>query len=87
MPQIELSAGIIEYEDTGGSGPVIVLLHGLLMNGSLWRQVVADLRRDYRCLIPTLPVGGHRQPMRAEADLSLRGLARLQAEFLTRANC
>lgn len=28
MQEIELSAGIIEYEDTGGSGPVIVLFSG-----------------------------------------------------------
>jgi hypothetical protein len=28
MKTIELSAGTIEYEDTGGDGPVIVLLHG-----------------------------------------------------------
>jgi len=31
MPEVTLSAGTIEYEDTGGSGPVIVLLHGVLM--------------------------------------------------------
>jgi hypothetical protein len=31
MNQIELSAGTIEYEDTGGDGPTLVLLHGLLM--------------------------------------------------------
>jgi len=31
MQEIELPAGIIEYEDTGGSGPVVVLLHGLAM--------------------------------------------------------
>ena len=41
-----------------------------------------ELRTDHRCLVPTLPVGAHRQPMRADADLSLRGLARLEAEFL-----
>lgn len=35
MQTIELSAGIIEYEDTGGSGPILVLLHGQLMNGSV----------------------------------------------------
>jgi len=35
MQEIALSAGIIEYEDTGGSGPVVVLLHGLVMDGSL----------------------------------------------------
>jgi hypothetical protein len=42
MQEIELSAGIIEYEDTGGSGPVVVLLHGLVMDGSLWRHVVRE---------------------------------------------
>ncbi len=84
MPEVELSAGIIEYEDTGGSGPVVVLLHGLAMDGSLWRRVVADLRSDYRCVAPTLPLGGHRRPMRPDADLSPRGIARLVAEFLER---
>lgn len=82
MQEVELSAGIIEYEDTGGSGPIVVLLHGLVMDGSLWRHVVRELRADHRCVVPTLPVGGHRRPMRADADLSLRGLAKLQAEFL-----
>ncbi len=84
MQEIELSAGIIEYEDTGGSGPVVVLLHGLVMDGSLWRHVVRELRADYRCIVPTLPLGGHRRPMRADADLSPRGIGRLEAEFLER---
>lgn len=82
MQSIELSAGVIEYEDTGGSGPVVVLLHGLVIDGSLWRHVVRELRADHRCLVPTLPLGAHRRPMRANADLSLRGQASLQAEFL-----
>src|SRR5215831_4958994 len=82
MPEIELSAGAIEYEDTGESGPILVLLHGLAMDGSLWRKVVRELRADHRCVVPTLPVGAHRRPMRANADLSLRGQAKLQAEFL-----
>ena len=30
--EIELSAGTVEYEDTGGDGPVIVFLHGLMMD-------------------------------------------------------
>ena len=84
MSEVELSAGTIEYEDTGGGGPVVVLLHGLVMDGSLWRHVVADLRSDYRCVVPTLPLGGHRRPMRPDADLSPRGIARLVGEFLER---
>jgi pimeloyl-ACP methyl ester carboxylesterase len=82
MREIDLSAGLIEYEDTGGDGPVVVLLHGVAMNGSLWRGVVADLRFDHRCVVPTLPLGGHRRPMRPEADLSILGMTRLVAEFL-----
>jgi len=61
-----------------------VLLHGLAMDGSLWRHVVADLRADHRCIVPTLPLGSHRRPMRPEADLSFRGHVELIAEFLER---
>ena len=81
---IDLSAGPILYQDSGGDGPVIVLLHGLLMTGSLWDAVVADLGPGFRCVRPTLPLGAHRQPMRPDADLSLRGLVRLLVEFLDR---
>lgn len=82
MPEVALSAGTISYEDTGGSGPVIVLVPGLAMDGSLYRDVIAELRADYRCIVPTLPLGGHRLPMREHADLSPRGIARLESEFL-----
>src|SRR2546430_6714519 len=82
MRQVELSAGVIEYEDTQGSGPTIVLLHGLIMDGSLWRHVVEDLRADHRCIVPVLPLGGHRHPMRDDADLSPRALGLLEAELL-----
>jgi hypothetical protein len=84
MSQIELSAGIIEYEDTGGEGPTLVLLHGLLMDASLWDDVIADLSVDHRCVVPTLPLGAHRHAMHADADLSLRGIARLVTELLDR---
>jgi pimeloyl-ACP methyl ester carboxylesterase len=84
MTEIELSAGTIEYTDTGGGGPVIVLLHGLMMDASLWDGPVAELSAGYRCLAPTLPLGAHRIPMRPDADLSLPAIAALAAEFLDR---
>src|SRR5713101_1309923 len=78
----ELSAGPVEYTDSGGNGPAVVLLHGLLMDASLWDSVIADLRDDYRCVAPTLPLGAHCLPVHADADLSMRGIARLTAELL-----
>ncbi len=84
MNEIGLSAGTIDYQDTGGDGPVIVLLHGLLMDSSLWDDVISKLAVDHRVLAPTLPLGAHRHAMNADADLSLSGIASLVAEFLDR---
>ncbi|MEU7566897.1 alpha/beta hydrolase [Streptomyces fradiae] len=81
MPRVVLSSGPVDYRDTGGEGPVLVFGHGLPMNGSQWRKVV-PLLDGYRCVLPTLPMGGHRQPMRPDADLSQRGVARLLGEFI-----
>ena len=82
--QLTLATGTVDYEDTGGAGPVIVLVHGLLMDASLYDDVVADLARDHRCIVPTLPLGAHRHGAAEDADLSLRGIARLVAELLER---
>ena len=82
MPEVELSSGTIDYEDTGGDGPAVVFVHGLIMDSSLWRHVIAQLRADFRCVAPTLPLGGHRHPMQADADLSMRGIAGLLGELL-----
>ena len=84
MPELDLTAGVIDYEDTGGSGPVLVLLGGLAMDGSVWDPLVELLRGEHRCVVPTLPLGAHRYPMRADADLSLQGFARMVSELLER---
>lgn len=82
--EIDVSAGTIEYDDTGGDGPVVVLLHGVMMGASLWRNVVAELAPRYRCVVPMLPLGSHRLPLRADADRSSVGMARIVVEFLER---
>lgn len=81
---VALSAGTIQCRDTGGAGPVLVLLHGLLMDASLWDDVVAELATDHRCVAPTLPLGAHRIAMGEEADLSLPAITRLVAELIDR---
>lgn len=80
---IEVRAGRLGYEDSG-SGETIVLVHGAVMDTGVWDDVVEDLEGDLRCVRPLLPLGSHRMPMRSDADLSLRGHARILAEFLDR---
>ncbi len=83
MKTIQTSAGPIAYTDSGGTGPTIVFLHGMLMDGSLWDQTVGVLAAaGHRCVVPTLPMGAHRLPANADADLSLPGLAALVEELL-----
>jgi hypothetical protein len=84
MPATELTPGTIDYEGTGGHGPVIVLPGGVLMVGSVWEPVVAKLRHDHRCVVSMPPLGSPGRPMRADADLSLRGFGRIAAALLER---
>jgi pimeloyl-ACP methyl ester carboxylesterase len=82
MVQMALSSATLEYTDTGGSGPVLVLLHGLMMDSSLWDPVISDLSADHRCVAPTLPLGAHEIPVRRDANVSLSAIARLVVEFV-----
>jgi pimeloyl-ACP methyl ester carboxylesterase len=79
--EARLPQGTIHYRDTG-SGEPIVFVHGLLVNGDLWRKVTPALSREFRCIAPDFPLGSHRTPMAADADLSPPGVARLISDFL-----
>src|SRR5215469_11907968 len=84
MPEVTLTAGSIDVDDTNTRGQEEVLLGGVLMDESVWDPVVADLSRDHRCIVPVLPLGAHRRPMRPDADLSLYGYGQMVAEVLER---
>lgn len=60
-----------------GDGPPIVLVHGILVNANLWRQVVQRLAPGFRCVTLDLPLGSHDIAMDPEADLSPPALADL----------
>ena len=82
MQVVGTSASGFVYCDTGGDGPAVVLLHGVLMNGTLWDDVVDRLRGRYRCIVPELPFGAHRTPMPDDADLTLESIAKMIAGFI-----
>ena len=83
MKSVDVTAGTIEYRDEGDpSGPQVVLLHGLLMNDAQWDLALPLLPSAFRYLLPVLPLGGHRIPMREDADLTLPGMVNIVADFL-----
>ena len=80
--QVDLSAGVVEYADSQGPGPVVVLCHGLLMDRTLWDGVLPALSSVARVIAPTFPTGSHRIAMERDADLSLNGQAEILREFV-----
>jgi pimeloyl-ACP methyl ester carboxylesterase len=84
MPAIQLQQGTIHYEEAGpADGRPLVFVHGYLMGGDLWEGVAERLaQRGLRAIMPTWPLGAHREPMAAGADLRPRGVAAIIAGFL-----
>jgi pimeloyl-ACP methyl ester carboxylesterase len=78
---VQLSAGTLRFRERG-QGRTLLFLHGLLVNGLLWRRVVDLLADRFRCVTPDLPLGSHVLPLNVDADRSLFGLAALVAEFM-----
>ena len=79
--EIRLSRGAIRYREVG-EGPALVFVHGVLANGTIWREVVPRLSGGFRCIVPDLPLGGHTVPMDRDADLTPPGVARLIADLM-----
>ena len=83
MKSVDVTAGTIEYREEGDpAGPPVVLLHGLLMNDAQWNLALPHLPPGFRYLLPVLPIGGHRIPMRDDADLTMPGMVNIVGDFL-----
>ncbi len=79
--EVRLPQGTVRYRELG-TGEPIVLVHGLLVDGRLWREVAPRLARDFRVIVPDLPLGSQELPMNPDADLSPLGLAAIVARFV-----
>jgi pimeloyl-ACP methyl ester carboxylesterase len=81
MKETSIPQGTIRYREQGTGEPV-VLVHGLLNNGLLWREVADELAKDFRVISPDWPLGSQELPMKEGTDLSPPGLAAIVAAFL-----
>lgn len=70
----------VEVEQVG-SGPPVLFVHGVYVNGHVWDAVVGELASTHTCWVPTLPLGGHASPVGLPA-LTLERIAGLIPELL-----
>jgi pimeloyl-ACP methyl ester carboxylesterase len=84
MPVAALDSGPLAYREVGPpDGPIALLVHGVLVGGTVWSRTEAELcARGWRVITPTLPLGCHANAMPATADLSPSGVARLLHELV-----
>lgn len=73
-------SGRISYVEQG-SGPVALFVHGVLLNGYLWRHQLAALGGLRRCIAPDLLAHGHTEAAPGQ-DLSVTANAEMLAQFL-----
>lgn len=79
---LSLESGTLDVYDSGGDGHPIVFGHGLVMDQTEWSHVIDHLDADFRCIVPVLPLGGHRRAMPDDADVTMRANALRIAEVI-----
>ncbi len=77
----QLPQGQVAYREYGEGEPIL-FVHGLLVDGRLWDGVAPKLADRFRCLVPDWPMGAHRTPMNADAELSPPGAAEVIVSFM-----
>jgi pimeloyl-ACP methyl ester carboxylesterase len=78
--QIETASGTIGYVEQG-RGPAALFVHGVLLNGYLWRHQLAQLSDVRRCIAVDLMAHGNTE-VSATQDVSVTANAHMLAEFL-----
>ena len=77
---VQTPSGHISYTEQG-TGPVAVFVHGVLLNGHLWRHQLADLSDMRRCIAVDLLAHGDTE-IAADQDVSVTANATMLREFL-----
>jgi pimeloyl-ACP methyl ester carboxylesterase len=73
-------SGVVSYVERG-SGPAALFVHGVLLNGFLWRHQLAELGDTRRCIAVDLLAHGHTEANDGQ-DVSVTANAQMLAQFL-----
>src|SRR5258708_12922550 len=79
--QVDTPSGRISYVERG-RGPVALFVHGVLLNGYLWRHQLGQLGDLRRCIAVDLMAHGNSE-ISATQEVSVTANARMLARFLT----
>ncbi|HZT00865.1 MAG TPA: alpha/beta fold hydrolase [Steroidobacteraceae bacterium] len=77
---VEIRSGRIAYVEKG-SGPVALFVHGVLLNGHLWRNQIEALSDVRRCIAIDLLAHGDTE-IDPQQDVSAPANAQMIGEFL-----
>jgi pimeloyl-ACP methyl ester carboxylesterase len=81
---VQTASGRISYTEQG-TGPVALFVHGVLLNGHLWRHQLADLSDIRRCIAVDLLAHGDTE-IAPDQDVSVTANAKMLKEFLDALN-
>jgi len=81
---VETASGCIGYAERG-TGKVALFVHGVLLNGHLWRHQLEDLSDIRRCIAVDLLAHGDTQ-IAPDQDVSVTANAEMLKEFLDALN-
>ena len=78
--QVQTPSGLISCTEQG-TGPVALFVHGVLLNGYLWRHQLADFSDIRRCIAVDLLAHGDTE-IAPDQDVSVTANAKMLNEFL-----
>jgi pimeloyl-ACP methyl ester carboxylesterase len=81
---VQTASGRISYTEQG-TGPVALFVHGVLLNGYLWRHQLAELSDMRRCIAVDLLAHGETE-INPDQDVSVTANAKMLKEFLDALN-
>ena len=81
---VQTASGRVSYAEQG-TGPVALFVHGVLLNGYLWRHQLAELSDIRRCIAVDLLAHGDTE-ITPDQDVSVTANAMMHKEFLDALN-